>query len=335
MTDIGLRSVDSLYEQLMIDEPWAVRRARGFTWWSYRLAQHIEVGPEVWSIDRHVCSVRIWTEVVRDVDPATDPARVLGAVNMLATLNALVWDGAAATITEHCTAMVHEENFAWLSKVLATAAVLQNTAAHSRADVLAEACGGVAAVTNHPTSGQRPEMDDLLKVPEQVIVPEGAGPSRFVGRRMRKVEGFLKKMGFVGFAGSNGLTCEVPFTGATPAILLAAEDMPTPRQTSLVQISTKAPHPQIGTGALLLMRLPFRADPGRVDLEANDLNFAEAQGDKETTLLGAWCPDPNSGTMLAYCSFVPNALSRWVIAETLIAQQAHRSRFAAELLVGS
>lgn len=45
MTDIGLRLLDSLYEQLMIDDEWAVRRERGFTWWSYRLAQHIEVSP--------------------------------------------------------------------------------------------------------------------------------------------------------------------------------------------------------------------------------------------------------------------------------------------------
>ena len=332
MADIGLRLVHSLYEELMIDEPWSVRRARGFTWWSYRLAQHIEVGPEVWSLDRHVCSVRIWTEVVRDVDPATDPARVLGALNMLATLNALVWDTAAATITEHCTAMVHEENLPWLSKVLATAAVLQNAAAHSRAHALAEACGGVAAATGHPTSGQRPEMDDLLNVPEQVIVGEGAGPSRFVGRRMRKVGGFLKSMGYLGFAESTSLTCEVPFTGTTPAGLLPQG---TPRQTSLVQIFTNAPNPQFGSGALLVMRLPFTTDTGRVALQANDLNFAEAEGDKQTMLLGAWCPDPNSGTMLAFCSFVPNALSHWVIAENLISLQAKRSRVAAELLVGS
>jgi hypothetical protein len=49
--------VDSLYEQLMVDEQWAVRGERGFTWWSYRLAQHIEVGPEVWSLDRDVWSI--------------------------------------------------------------------------------------------------------------------------------------------------------------------------------------------------------------------------------------------------------------------------------------
>ena len=78
MTDIGVRLLDSLYEQLMIDDEWAVRRERGFTWWSYRLAQHVEVGPPQWSVDRYVCSVRIWTDVVIGVDPSTDPATLLG-----------------------------------------------------------------------------------------------------------------------------------------------------------------------------------------------------------------------------------------------------------------
>jgi hypothetical protein len=336
MKDIGLRLADSLYKELMVDEQWAVRRERGFTWWSYRLAQHIEVGPKVRSFGHDVCSVRIWTEVVRDVHPASDPARVLGALNMQAILNALVWDSAAGTINNHCTATVHKQNFKWITKVLATAAVLQNAAAHSRAHGLAEVCGGVAAATDHPTSGQRPEKDDLLNVPERLIVPEGARPSRFVGPRMKQVEKFLARMGFVGFAELTGLTCEVPFTGATPAIVLVAEGRPaSQRETSLVQIFTDAPHPKAGNGALLVMRLPFSADSDRVALQANELNFAEALGDKETMLMGAWCPDPNSDARLAYCSFVPNALSRWVIAENLISQQANRSRFAAEVLVGS
>ncbi|MEI6793524.1 MAG: hypothetical protein WCK97_09890, partial [Actinomycetes bacterium] len=74
----------------MIDDRWAVRRERGFTWWAYRLAQHVEVGAPAWSEDRYICTVRIWTEVVRDVDPSTDPASVLAAVNPLAQLSALV-----------------------------------------------------------------------------------------------------------------------------------------------------------------------------------------------------------------------------------------------------
>ena len=57
MPDVGLRLLDSLYEQMMIDDQWALRRERGFTWWAYRLAQHVEVGPPVWSEDRYICSV--------------------------------------------------------------------------------------------------------------------------------------------------------------------------------------------------------------------------------------------------------------------------------------
>lgn len=336
MTDIGLQLVESLYEQMMIDEQWAMRRERGFTWWSFRLAQHVEVGPQFWSSDRNVCEVRIWTEVVNDVDSGRNPAAVLAAVNMHATLNALVWDRAAATITECCTAVVHEQNFAWLSKELAMAAVLQNTAAHSRAHGLAEACGGVAAATDHPVSGHRPAMDDILNVPEQVVVSEGGGPSRFAGPRMAQVQNFLTQMQFLGTADANEITCEVPFTGTTPAIAAAAMDAPDFRkETSLVQLFTDAPHPQFGSGALLLMRLPIDTDPSQVALMANKLNLAEAKADQRTMLLGAWCPDPTSDSTVAFCSFVPNALASLVIAENLISQQSNRSLFAAEFLRAS
>ena len=69
--------------------------------------------------------VRIWTDLVSEVDPSTDPASMLGPFNAQTTLNALVWDSDAATISECCTAVVHDEIFGWVSKVLATAAILQ------------------------------------------------------------------------------------------------------------------------------------------------------------------------------------------------------------------
>lgn len=68
------------------------------------------------------------------------------------------------------------------------------------------------------------------------------------------------------------------------------------------------------------MRLPVATAPERVALQANDLNRAEAQGDTLTMLLGAWCPDPNSDTTLAYRSLVPNALPRWMY-ENLICRK--------------
>lgn len=329
MTDVGLRLLDSLYEQLMVDDEWAVRRERGFTWWSYRLAQHIEISPPEWSIDREVCSVRIWTEVVRDVDSSTDPARLLGSVNAFATLNALVWNPGDATITECCTAKVHDEIFPWLSKVLATAAVLQNTAAHSRAHQLAEITGGAPAASDHPFNGERPEMDDLLNLPEEVVAKEGAAPSRFGGETWVAVHKYLKEMGYFGSVDETGLTCEVPFTSQVPALAIAeAKDL----QTSLVQLYTDVPHPEAGNGLLGLMQLPVNADPDRAAEQANQLNLIESTGKPVTNLLGAWCPSPNSPSTIAFCQFVPNVLAALFRVENVVVYMASHSHFAADQL---
>lgn len=332
MTDVGLRLLESLYEQMMIDDDWAVRRERGFTWWAYRLPQHVEVGPPVWSEDRFVCSVRIWTEVVQEVDPSTDPATLLAAINPSATLNALVWDPSKATIAECCTATVHDEIFVWLSKVLATAAVLQNTAAHSRAHSLAGLTGGVPAASNHPHGGERAEMDGLLNVPEHVIAPAGAEPSQYIGAHFEHVEQFLGRMRFLGSADSEGLTCEVPFSGSTPSMVISAVGQ---LQTSLVQMFTDAPHPEAGNGLLCIMRLPYSADPQQIAEQANYLNLVESRGDTGTLLLGAWCPDPSSDTTLVFCQFVPNLLAERVLVENLISYMSSHSRLAAGCLGAS
>ena len=71
--DIGLRQIAELYERLFIDDEWAVFRPRGFSWWSYRLAQHVEAEPVVIRGGRPTCLVRVWTEVVHNVDPLRDP----------------------------------------------------------------------------------------------------------------------------------------------------------------------------------------------------------------------------------------------------------------------
>ncbi|MBS9535489.1 hypothetical protein KIH27_18035 [Mycobacterium sp. M1] len=321
MTDVGLQLIESLYQQLMIDEEWSVRRERGFTWWSYRLAQHVEVGPPTWSIDRHVCPVRIWTEVLRDVDPGTDPARVLGTINMQATLNALVWDPQTAMISEHCATNIHDEIFGWMSKVLATAMVLQNTSAHGRADGLAALCGGVPATSDHPSSGERPDMDEMLGVPANVVAREGAAPSRFAGPQMAHMQKFLAHMGLPGSADTAGVTFEVPFTADRP-------------ETALVQLFSDVAHPEAGSGLFTLTLLPVRVEPDQMAALANELNAAEAQGESQTPLLGAWCPDPNSETTLAFCSFVPNLLSRLMLVENVIAYAASRVRFATERVTG-
>ena len=94
-------------------------------------------------------------------DPARDPAKVLGSLNIHQTLNALVWDPTNGTVAESCTAMVTNENnekTEGLSKLLTWAALLQNSAAHSRsrrvADSVGRHCGGVG-FTRAAAGGQK------------------------------------------------------------------------------------------------------------------------------------------------------------------------------------
>jgi hypothetical protein len=75
----------------------------------------------------------------------------------------------------------------------------------------------------------------------------------------------------------------------------------------LIQIFTDAPHPDLGKGAALTMKLPASQEPSHVADWANWLNVSEAQGASNTPLLGAWCPDPSAveDRTLFFRSFLP------------------------------
>lgn len=56
MDDVGTQILDAIYDQLKVEDEWALRRQRGFTWWSYRIAQHIDVSPPVHDRYRLTCA---------------------------------------------------------------------------------------------------------------------------------------------------------------------------------------------------------------------------------------------------------------------------------------
>ncbi|MCV7194022.1 hypothetical protein [Mycolicibacterium brumae] len=327
MADVGTELLSRLVEKLMIDDEWIIPRARGFTWWSYRLAQHVEVGQPVSDGALDVCTVRIWTEIVRDADPATNPAEFLGLLNTQATLNALVWHPDNGAIGDHCTAYVHKDNIDWLADLLATAAVIQNASAHGRAHGIAQACGGAPAATVHPKSGPRAEMDEILQMPAQVLAPAGREPSQFAGPAMASVADFLHKHGIVGTASDTEISCQVAF--AEPQV--AQAEVP----VAVVQILTDVPHPEAGNGALVLLAPPESAVIDDPAATANALNLAEAKGQSGVPLLGAWCPSPiDPDTAIAYCSFLPNMVatagSDQLEKQVLFAR--NRSMFASQWL---
>lgn len=99
MEDVGTQILEAVYGQLKVEDEWAFRRQRGFTWWGYRLAQHIDVSLPVHDRGLDSCSLHVRTDVVRDVDANTNPVALLVGLNRQETLNALVWDPSEGLLT--------------------------------------------------------------------------------------------------------------------------------------------------------------------------------------------------------------------------------------------
>jgi len=324
--DAGLKAVDLLFQQMMIDDEWSIRRPRGFTWWGYRLAQHVEAGEPRPAADGAMGSViRVWTEVARDVPRDADAATLLAPANMQQSMSALVWDRDAATINECATSPMYDDTVdAWVP-LLAAAAVLQNTAAHSRAHAVAELVGGVPASTDHPISGERPAMDDLLNGPAAWVAMADGAPSRFAGHQMLALAAFAEKHEVVGSGDESGFTCEVAYSVDVPAIARVASNAGGGLGTALVQAFTDQPHPELGNGVLWLVRLPKTVDPTTARMTANELNLLEASGESPSKLCGAWCA---TGSTLNHVSFLPSFVAQDGILENLLVDTMARAAWA-------
>lgn len=339
--DLGSKALSLLYAKLMVDDKWSVRATRGFSWWAYRLAQHVEVSePYPGPGGAAACDVRIWTDVATNVPRQKgEVAKMMSIVNAQETMNALVWNEHHGSIVECCTSTVFPDTVESWVDLLSVAAVIQNCAAHSRAHSVAEVVGGRVAASNHPTSGERPEMDDLLNVPERVIVPEGQGPSRFTGPLLEKLaasDSPLSKVSPLFTGTAEGFTAEFPYSGAVTATERAMSGSSQPPETALFRVMTDQPHPEFGSGALMVLALPVRFSPGAGFGVANELNLLESTTPTRTNLLGAWCVEPGSKghDRIAFVSFVPSLLAKGGILENLCFYNAARARWAQGVLRG-
>lgn len=266
------------FGQLMIDGEWAVRDGRSFTWWPHRLAQRVDVSTPRLAFGDPMVAVRVRNDLVSDVRADDDTvADVVAGLNIHASLGAYVWHPKTRRITLNTSAYIHDGNRA-LERFFGAAVLLGTIEAHSTAHPLADVLDGTAAVTDHPGTGERPTPDDLLAFADNEIAPRGRGPSAFVGPAMAAITRAPSLQGVPANADETGLTAELPFLGATPAMLRAGNGGPI--ETSLVQFLTAAPHPAYGSGLLVMLRLPLTLpaeQTGRIALALNRAEAVEAE----------------------------------------------------------
>jgi len=174
--------IDWLFdEQLQVDEEWAVRTDRGFTWWPDGQAQTIEVieeaadGADSRKTPSVLLSVR--TEFLSGLE-LTDQAAVTINSSLLstATLCGPVYDPAKKTLELSSLVRVHEETTPFLRRAVSLACLLQIEEARMRAPELAERLGARPTVSGHPTHGLRQAPDELARALPGVLAPHSHLP---------------------------------------------------------------------------------------------------------------------------------------------------------------
>ena len=175
------------------------------------------------------------------------------AVATFATTSGYLVDADAGTVCLASSMYVHEETAGWVAPTFKLVCAIQAADAQIKASVLAEATGAAVAASAHPRSGTRPNLDDMLHVLEQVVVPAGEGPSAWEGEETEWTASRLRHGSAVLVLGDeSGLSAEFPFQS----------------HTSLLTVSTRERNPQLGNGILLALHLPMGID------EDDGLRFA-------------------------------------------------------------
>src|SRR5262249_43687529 len=119
-------------------------------------------------------------------------------------------------------------------------AALQAAEARSLAAHLRARLGLKPAHSRHPTSGKRPEPDELLSCRETLVQPLAETPSLFTGEDMLGVLELFQRLPTRTSGDEEAVTTELPFGD----------------ETSLVRFVTGELHPELGRGLWVRLTVP-------------------------------------------------------------------------------
>lgn len=301
MTDLGIELLDWLEATLQLDPPWRVRDGRSLTWWPYRYRQQLVADSPRPSAGERITRLTAVTPLLTGIADADAAYARTGAANGMASLSAMVFDPATGLLAAHTAASFHGGNRGWLAPLFASAAALQiAVASESDPEAFAGGLGGTLDWAPHPSSGERPEPDDMLNV-TSLYQRAGLEPTRMTGGDYAAAAGELARIGSLAETAGTHLTVHVaaPRLGGRSRIVVE-----------------NSRHPGFGNGLFVLVdapELPARCDLSRL---ANDLNRFEVAERIDGHAFGAWTPREDG---LFHVAFYPNLL---------FAQDGARSRQA-------
>ena len=314
--DVGVGAIDKIFKLWQVDEAWSLRERRGFTWWGGDFRQRVWVDDGRDDNGIFIYQLSAVTDFVCGVEPqAPAVAGLLADLNRFASSYAMMLDTVARRISLCSSVALHEQNAEWIVHYFSALSIIQPIDAQSRAEVCAEMLGGTPDTSCHPSSGVRVTHDDMLNLIDAVYRPQGREPSRWVtSGEFEQIPSMLMKYGFFSTGGKDGLSAELSFGN----------------ETALIAADGGQPHPQLGNGVLLLLKLPMTLSAPMAACVATDLNATDANNFAGSHLMGAWCSTEISrGRHIpVFASFVPNMLFRPGLLLALILSLGQKARWA-------
>lgn len=317
--DVGLRIVDGIGHSLSLDDEWATRTDRGFTWWGKDLAQHVWAEPAVDDDGLEVFRLHARTDLFRDFKSTPDDLTKLNALlAAYATTSGLLINEESGQVQFAASMYAHAESEDWVRRTFQLVVAMQAADAQIKADNLATPMGFAVAASAHPTSGPRPDYDDMLSMLEQVA-GVGQQPSMWKGDDMEATTMAVQRASSTVLAtgDASGISAEFPFQS----------------RTSLLTVTTDAPNPQLGNGVLLLLHLPMTiAESDEGVRFAAELTRRELASMTRAHYLGSWCWRDDG---MHFVSFLPNMmyLGGSMLLNVVISMAA-RAKWVAESFYG-
>jgi hypothetical protein len=312
--DIGNETLSRIHKVLQIDEEWTTRRDCGFTWWAYRLAQHIDAGPPI--DDYGIVLTRITSRIpiLRNVRAAPHVVeQALARFNFTSDSYCYVYDPESRSIDSVQSGLVHEQTLDWRPRLLASYFIIQLVHAEVDAPALRHALGGKLASSRHPERGRRFVPDDMLNVVGTVFLPRGHGKNLFADKfEFETIYEQTCRINAASFgASATGLAIEVPFGD----------------KTALITLNSAEPNPRIGQGLSVVLRLPIFGSFDECARLAAWLNRKEADGEFLAQCVGAWSvKGEGESNTVARCTFIPNMLHRPGLAMEAAAEAMQKAR---------
>lgn len=313
--DLGLEQVALVHEHLKVEEQWSVDIDRGFMWWAEDFCQKVWADLGMFQSARNIFRLHVETELLRGRGRAQNFDLALAQEMKDARLSAVCFDPDRDMFVLHTSLYLTGDDLEWLPRLFLTAAALQVDEAHVIGHDLAQTLHATPAASGHPSHGLRSSPAPVLGVIEKNFKPHGSQPSRWEDSAEWKETEWAMDRQASSFESDHRthLTAYFPWPLSDGAVSLS--------------ITTDAPHPQLGNGLNMVLRLPLDMSPEKCAHTAMALNNLERKEWLRCQMLGSWGFDEGK---LQFECFVPNVAHHDGVLMNLALSMSIRAQWVAD-----